>query len=329
MLCRTISDSRCYRAAASAIGSLFGGRRVGAGDIAKIILFAAATFTIGLCTVASLAFLVAPGEFAPLAHIGPGVAAAIGGVALAVLLALLITAAINRRPVTLWRIRIPIPSVRMVLAQMAISGIDIAFAAAVLYTVLPPLPGMSASGDFSGYFPRCAAARRRQPRSGRSRRLRIGHAAGAVPRGAGWRDAGRHRRLSRDLFPAPPDPRRAYFSRANEFLWRKPARLAQLRVLGGAGIAAGAAFHGGPGLRRGRYPSDFRCCSRGRMAAGLARWYRAAQCAGSISYFGEPDRAPAAYPSPGFVPASRFGLVRLGRRFGGGGRGVAGQGAGL
>ena len=42
---------------------LYSAAGVAAGDIAKIVVFTGITFTIGLCAVASVAFLVAPGEF--------------------------------------------------------------------------------------------------------------------------------------------------------------------------------------------------------------------------------------------------------------------------
>jgi phosphatidylglycerol lysyltransferase len=130
---------------------LYSAAGVSAGDIAKIIVFAGVTFTAGLCAIGSFAFLIAPGELAPVAHISPPVASAIGGVALALILATLVTAAINRHPIRLWRLRIAIPSARMVAAQILISGVDIALAAATLYIVLPPLAGIGYWG-FLGLF---------------------------------------------------------------------------------------------------------------------------------------------------------------------------------
>lgn len=212
---------------------LYSAAGVSAGDIAKIVVFTGVTFTIGLCGVASLAFLMAPGEFAPLAHMSAAAAAAIGGIALAFILAMLITAAVNRRPIAIWRLRIPVPSVRMVAAQIVISGIDIALAAAVLYVVLPTLPHVGFWG-FLGLF---------------SIALLLG-VISHVPGGLGIFESVMLLGLSRE---APGGAilggiiayRALYFLfplilagillAANELVWRKPARLAQLRVLGGVG----------------------------------------------------------------------------------------------
>jgi phosphatidylglycerol lysyltransferase len=130
---------------------LYSAAGVSAVDIAKVVAFAGVTFMVGLFAIGSFAFLIAPGELAPLAHIAPSFASALGGGALAILLALVFTAAINRRPIRIWRLRIAVPSARMVAAQILISGVDIAFAAAVLYTVLPPLAGIGYWG-FLGLF---------------------------------------------------------------------------------------------------------------------------------------------------------------------------------
>jgi len=212
---------------------LYSAAGVSTGDIAKIVVFAGVTFTVGLCAVASLAFLIAPGELAPLAHVSPPAAAAIGGVALALILAMLITAAVNRRPIAIWRLRIPVPSVGMVAAQIAISGIDIALAGAVLYVVLPPLPGI----DFWGFLGLFSAA------------LLLG-VISHVPGGLGIFESVMllglaHQAPGGAILGGIIAYRAIYFLfplivagillAINEFLWRKPARMAQLRVLGGVG----------------------------------------------------------------------------------------------
>jgi len=212
---------------------LYSAAGVSAGNIAKVILFAAVTFPIGLCAVASFAFLTAPGELAPIVHVSPTVAAIIGGVALAIILAMLLTAALNRGPITIWRIRIEIPSVRMVAAQMAISGIDIVFAAGVLYAVLPPLAGIGFWG-FLGLY---------------SVALLLG-VVSHVPGGIGVFESIMLLGLShaapgaailggiiayRAIYFLLPLVVAGVLLAGNEFLWRKPARLAQLRVIGGVG----------------------------------------------------------------------------------------------
>jgi phosphatidylglycerol lysyltransferase len=211
---------------------LYSAAGVAAGDIAKIVLFAGLTFTVGLCAVGSLAFLIAPGELAPIAHISPGFAAAIGGVALALILAALATAAINRRPIRIWRFLLRIPSAKMVAAQIAISGIDIALAAAVLYSVLPATPGIG-FGGFLGVF---AIA------------LLLGVVSN-VPGGIGvfesvmllgLRQADGSAVLGgiiayRAIYFLLPLILAGILLAVNETLWRKPKRMAQLRVISGVG----------------------------------------------------------------------------------------------
>jgi phosphatidylglycerol lysyltransferase len=211
---------------------LYSAAGVSAGDIAKIIVFAGVTFTVGLCAVGSLAFLIAPSQLAPAVHITPALASAIGGIALALILAIFITAAINRKPIVLWRFKVSIPSVPMVAAQIAISGADILFAACVLYAVLPPIPGI----DFSGFIGLFAIA------------LLLGVVSN-VPGGIGVFESvillGLRQADGAAVLGGILAYRAIYFLlpllisglllAVNELLWRKPTRMKQLRVMGNAG----------------------------------------------------------------------------------------------
>lgn len=211
---------------------LYSAAGLSAGDIAKVVLFAGVTFMAGLFGIGSVAFLIAPGELGPVAHISPATASALGGVALAVILATIVTAAINPRPIRIWRFRIAIPSAKMVLAQIVISGIDIAFAAAVLYVVLPPLAGIGYWG-FLGLF---------------SVALLLGVVSN-VPGGIGVFESvmllGLRQHDSAAVLGGIIAYRAIYFLlplivagillACNELLWRKPGRMKQLRVVGLAG----------------------------------------------------------------------------------------------
>lgn len=210
---------------------LYSAAGLSAGNIARIIVFSGATFTAGLFAVGSVAFLVAPGELAPVAHITPPIASAIGGMALALILATLVTAVINRRPIRIWRFPIAIPSAPMVLAQIAISAVDIALAGSVLYVVLPPIHGMGLLG-FLGLF---AVA------------LLLGVASN-VPGGIGVFESvmllGLHRLDGAAVLGGIIAYRAIYFLlplilagillAINELVWRKPGRMAQLRVVSSA-----------------------------------------------------------------------------------------------
>jgi phosphatidylglycerol lysyltransferase len=211
---------------------LYSAAGLSAGDIAKIVVFAGITFTAGLCAVGSFAFLIAPSELAPVVHISPSLASTIGGVALALILAALATAAMNRRPLRIWRIRVAIPSAPMVAAQILISAVDIALAAAVLYTVLPPLHGIGYFG-FLGLF---------------SVSLLLG-VISHVPGGIGVFESvmllGLRQEDGAAVLGGIIAYRAIYFLlplivagmllALNEVLWRKPARMAQFRVMRTAG----------------------------------------------------------------------------------------------
>jgi phosphatidylglycerol lysyltransferase len=213
---------------------LYSAAGVPAGDIAKVVVFAGVTFMVGLFGIGSFAFLVAPGELGPVAHIAPPVASALGGIALAVILTSLITAAINRRPIHIWRLRIAVPSPGMILAQIVISGVDIAFAAAVLYIMLPSLAGIGYWG-FLGLF---------------SVALLLGVLSN-VPGGLGVFESvmllGLHRTGSAAVLGGIIAYRAIYFLlplivagillAVNELIRGKPGRVAQLRVVGLARMA--------------------------------------------------------------------------------------------
>ncbi|HEX4506415.1 MAG TPA: bifunctional lysylphosphatidylglycerol flippase/synthetase MprF [Alphaproteobacteria bacterium] len=212
---------------------LYSAAGVSAGDIAKVVLFAGITFMAGLFGIGSFAFLIAPGELGPVAHIPPSAASTFGAVALAVVMATVVTAAVNPHPIRIWRIRIALPSARMVLAQVLISGVDISLAAAVLYIVLPPLHGIGYWG-FLGLF---------------SIALLLGVVSN-VPGGIGVFESvmllGLHRDPAAAVLGGIVAYRAIYFLiplvvagvllAANELRLRRPARLTQqLRVIGLAG----------------------------------------------------------------------------------------------
>jgi phosphatidylglycerol lysyltransferase len=211
---------------------LYSAAGVSTGDIAKVVVFAGVTFMVGLFAIGSVAFLIAPGELGPVAHIAPTVASAIGGVALALILALLVTAAVNPRPIRIGRFRLALPSARMVAAQIVVSGVDIGLAAAVLYVVLPPLHGIGYWG-FLGLF---------------SIALLLGVVSN-VPGGIGVFESvmmlGLRHSDNAAILGGILAYRAIYFLlplivagvllASNELLWRKPGRLAQLRVIGLAG----------------------------------------------------------------------------------------------
>ena len=109
-------------------------------EIARVILFCVLAFALGIASVAGLPLLIAApvlAELVPLPPfglrlIGLGLLAATGG-----FLALCAFGPdfVGREP-----LRVPLPSLRLALLQLALAVIDIGVSAAVLWVLLPPMP---------------------------------------------------------------------------------------------------------------------------------------------------------------------------------------------
>ncbi len=128
---------------------LYGRSGLGAADVARMTLFA--SLSLGLCLplLVAAAVLYQPADAARALHLPEAV---LRGVALAVLglAAAAVVAAVRLRSgerpvpgcwrVKLGRIGVRIPGVRLTLAQLLISVLDVAVAASVLYLLLPDAP---------------------------------------------------------------------------------------------------------------------------------------------------------------------------------------------
>jgi len=110
---------------------------LGAGDIARIILFCATTVLLGLNTLAAFTLLFQASAASTL----PGLSRSgviILGLACFLLTALYVAlAALLKEPLKLQRWEIPIPPVKLALAQVAVGTINFGLVAAALYTLLP------------------------------------------------------------------------------------------------------------------------------------------------------------------------------------------------
>jgi uncharacterized membrane protein YbhN (UPF0104 family) len=108
---------------------------VSAEDLALVVLFNATTFVLGLVTLTGLALVVTP---LPSVH---GLSAdwtpAAGWLLLLVGLGYVVVLSRRRRPVQLWKLRLPMPGPKVAAAQVALSCFDWLLAALVLYVFLP------------------------------------------------------------------------------------------------------------------------------------------------------------------------------------------------
>ena len=118
---------------------------IDAGDIARIIIFCAMTAGLGLNTVMGLALLLRANVAAKLLGFSQAGAIALGAACLLLTGLYVGLAAVLCRPLAIKRWEIPIPPVKLALAQISIGTMDFCFVAAALYELLPAAVG-------AGYF---------------------------------------------------------------------------------------------------------------------------------------------------------------------------------
>ncbi|MGH9818509.1 MAG: UPF0104 family protein, partial [Candidatus Acidiferrales bacterium] len=118
---------------------------IGAGDIARIILFCAMTAGLGLNTLMGLALLLQANVAAKLLGFSQAGIIALGAACLLLTALYVALAAVLRRPLAIKRWEIPMPPVKLALAQISIGTMDFCFVAAALYELLPATVGV-------GYF---------------------------------------------------------------------------------------------------------------------------------------------------------------------------------
>jgi hypothetical protein len=118
---------------------------IGAGDIARIILFCAMTAGLGLNTLMGLALLLQANVAAKLLGLSQAGAIALGAACLLLTALYVALAAVLRQPLAISRWKIPIPPVKLALAQLAVGTMNFCFVAAALYELLPATVGV-------GYF---------------------------------------------------------------------------------------------------------------------------------------------------------------------------------
>jgi uncharacterized membrane protein YbhN (UPF0104 family) len=118
---------------------------IGAGDIARIIVFCAMTAGLGLNTLIGLALLLQANLAAELLGFSQTGAIALGAACLLLSALYVALAAVLRRPLAIKRWEIPMPPVKLALAQISIGTMNFCFVAAALYELLRSTVGL-------GYF---------------------------------------------------------------------------------------------------------------------------------------------------------------------------------
>ncbi len=119
--------------------------------IAQVIAFANFTFWLGLFAVAGVLFLIDPIQIPTQLHLPFATVRPIGVIFLSLVVAYLLGSLILRQPLRIRSQEVQFPSLKISLAQIAISSFDWVLAAAVLYVLLPANSPVSYL-DFLGIY---------------------------------------------------------------------------------------------------------------------------------------------------------------------------------
>ncbi len=106
-------------------------------EVARVLLFGILTFWLGFLALSGVTFLFAPVPVPPSLHLGVITARPLGVIFLLVVLSYLAATFLWKKPVV-WRgVEVTLPKPRLAFLQVADAMLDWAFAAAVLYSLLP------------------------------------------------------------------------------------------------------------------------------------------------------------------------------------------------
>ena len=121
-----------------------------AGQVAKVILFCGLTVGLGLTTLGGAALLIRSELAQEITGLERPVVLALGALCLAVPLAYLALASV-RRPLTFWGWALPMPRLRLALAQVVIGPLNFACVAACLHQALAAVADVTYLGVASVY----------------------------------------------------------------------------------------------------------------------------------------------------------------------------------
>jgi phosphatidylglycerol lysyltransferase len=121
-------------------------------EITKVVAFCALTFWVGFFSAGGAYLLLGPFTLPSGFPVSPVVLRLLGAVFLAIVAAYLVACAFRRTPLRLKEWEIPLPSLRLALAQVTVGSLDLILSAGVLYALLPPGGGLSFSEFLSPYL---------------------------------------------------------------------------------------------------------------------------------------------------------------------------------
>jgi phosphatidylglycerol lysyltransferase len=113
-----------------------------ADDIGRVAVFCIVAFGFGICAVSGIGVLLRPRLLSEILNVPVGLLKAVS-IGLIVGVASFLTLCARRRVIGWRRGRLPLPSVSLVAVQLTISAIDLVFASAALWVLVPPELGFS------------------------------------------------------------------------------------------------------------------------------------------------------------------------------------------
>jgi phosphatidylglycerol lysyltransferase len=116
---------------------LYSGWGMTAIDITRVVLFSYITFWLGFIGLSGGAFLLEPIAVPALLHLPMASARPVGILFLSLIAAFLVASFVRKRPFTFKGLEFSVPRPPMAAAQIAVASLDWAFAATVLYALLP------------------------------------------------------------------------------------------------------------------------------------------------------------------------------------------------
>ncbi len=115
---------------------LYAGWGLSAGDVGRIIVFSGLTVSLGLATLGGVVLLVRHGLIGELFGVDPRVMLGLGLVLLAAVVTYLGLAAFRHRPLRIRYFELPVPPLKLALAQILIGALDPLLVSAVLHQML-------------------------------------------------------------------------------------------------------------------------------------------------------------------------------------------------
>ncbi len=146
----TLSGGAIRYRAYSALG-------LSAKQIATVIAFGTVTFVTGAALMMGLSLLTRPVLSASVLDLPPALVVLGGCVLLAAVAVYLWLACTRHKPLRFHKLKIPVPTARLAVAQIAVAGTDLLCAAGVLYVLLPPQATASFPAFFGAYLIAIAA----------------------------------------------------------------------------------------------------------------------------------------------------------------------------